>query len=67
MRHPDFGMKHRVVRGLSYMSLGHYPEGAYQRVLEVYARASTRSYDPPRSDWTTSDFDAPSRSRMIDE
>ncbi|WDT75231.1 MAG: SUMF1/EgtB/PvdO family nonheme iron enzyme [Candidatus Manganitrophus sp.] len=47
LRHPDFGMKHRVVRGLSYMSLGHYPEGAYRRVLEVYARASTRSYDPP--------------------
>lgn len=47
MRHPDFGMKYRVVRGLSFMSLGHYPEGAYQRVLEVYTRASTRSYDPP--------------------
>lgn len=47
LRSPNFGMKFRVVRGLSFHSLGHYPEGAYQRVLEVYARASTRSYDPP--------------------
>ncbi len=47
MRSKDFGMKYRVVRGLSYLSLGHYPGGAYNRVLEVYARASTRSYDPP--------------------
>ncbi|MFQ5949340.1 MAG: formylglycine-generating enzyme family protein [Nitrospiria bacterium] len=47
LRSRDFGMKYRVVRGLSYHSLGHYPEGAYQRVLEVTARAATRSYDPP--------------------
>ncbi len=46
-RNKDFGMKHRVVRGLSYNSLGHYPDGAYKRVLEVYARAAVRSYDPP--------------------
>ncbi|MBI3805735.1 MAG: SUMF1/EgtB/PvdO family nonheme iron enzyme [Nitrospirae bacterium] len=43
----DFGMKSRVVRGLSFLGLGHYPKGAYQRVLEVYARASARAYDPP--------------------
>lgn len=43
----EFGMKHRVVRGLSFVGLGHYPTGAYRRVLEVYARASTRAYDPP--------------------
>jgi len=47
LRKAEFGMKHRVVRGLSFHSLGHYPGNAYQRVLEVYARASTRSYDPP--------------------
>ena len=47
MRSKDFGMKYRVVRGLSYLSLGHYPGGAYKRVLEVYARTATRSYDPP--------------------
>ena len=47
LRKADFGMKYRVVRGLSYHSLGHYPGGAYKRVLEVYARASTRSFDPP--------------------
>jgi formylglycine-generating enzyme required for sulfatase activity len=47
LRNKDFGMKYRVVRGLSYHSLGHYPEGAYERVVEIYARASTRSYDPP--------------------
>ncbi|MFY9269243.1 MAG: SUMF1/EgtB/PvdO family nonheme iron enzyme [Candidatus Manganitrophaceae bacterium] len=47
MRNKNFGMKYRVVRGLSHMSLGHYPEETYRRVLEVYARASTRSYDPP--------------------
>ncbi len=47
LRKAEFGMKHRVVRGLSFHSLGHYPGGAYIRVLEVYARAATRSYDPP--------------------
>jgi len=47
LRSKDFGMKYRVVRGLSYHSLGHYPDGSYERVVEVYARASTRSYDPP--------------------
>ncbi len=47
LRKPEFGMKHRVVRGLSFHSLGHYPGNAYSRVLAVYARASTRSYDPP--------------------
>lgn len=47
LRKPAFGMKHRVVRGLSFHTLGHYPEGAYARVLEVYARAGTRAYDPP--------------------
>jgi len=47
LRKAEFGMKHRVVRGLSFHSLGHYPGGAYTRVLEVYARAATRSYDPP--------------------
>ncbi len=47
LRKTEFGMKHRVVRGLSFHSLGHYPDGAYPRVLEIYARAGTRSYDPP--------------------
>ncbi len=47
LRKSEFGMKHRVVRGLSYHSLGHYPGGAYPQVLAVYARAATRSYDPP--------------------
>lgn len=47
LRKPEFGMKHRVVRGLSFHTLGHYPNGAYPLVLEVYARAGTRSYDPP--------------------
>ncbi|VAX30528.1 hypothetical protein MNBD_NITROSPIRAE01-752 [hydrothermal vent metagenome] len=47
LKKPEFGMKHRVVRGLSYNTLGHYPNGAYARVLEVYARAGARSYDPP--------------------
>lgn len=47
MRSKNFGMKYRVVRGLSFSGLGHYPEGAYERVLEVYSRASARSYDPP--------------------
>jgi formylglycine-generating enzyme required for sulfatase activity len=46
-RDKDFGMKFRVVKGLSFHSLGHYQEGGYERVLEVTARASTRSYDPP--------------------
>ncbi len=47
LRKPAFGMKHRVVRGLSVHTLGHYPDGAYSKVLEVYARAGTRAYDPP--------------------
>jgi len=47
LRKEEFGMKYRVVRGLSFHSLGHYPGDAYSRVLAVYARASTRSYDPP--------------------
>ena len=47
LRKPEFGMKHRVVRGLSVHTLGHYPDGAYSKVLEVYARAGTRAYDPP--------------------
>ncbi|HEY5599700.1 MAG TPA: SUMF1/EgtB/PvdO family nonheme iron enzyme, partial [Candidatus Manganitrophaceae bacterium] len=46
-RNADFGMKYRVVRGLSYTPLGHHPEEVYRRALEVFARASTRSYDPP--------------------
>lgn len=46
-RDKDFGMKYRVVRGLSYHSLGHYQAGGYERVREVSARAATRSYDPP--------------------
>ncbi len=47
LRKTEFGMKHRVVRGLSFHTLGHYANGAYPQVLEVYARAGTRSYDPP--------------------
>ncbi len=47
LRKPEFGMKYRAVRGLSYHSLGHYPGGAYPKVLSVYARAGARSYDPP--------------------
>lgn len=46
-RSKDFGMKYRAVRGLSYHSLGHYPDGAYERVVEIYARAGARAYDPP--------------------
>lgn len=46
-RNKAFGMKHRVVRGLSYNPLGHIPEEGYRKVLEVYARASTRGYEPP--------------------
>ena len=44
---PNFGMKQRVVRGLSFNPVGHYPKEVYAKVLAVFARASARSYEPP--------------------
>ncbi|MDH4228153.1 MAG: formylglycine-generating enzyme family protein [Nitrospirota bacterium] len=45
----NFGKGHKVVRGLSYEPLGHFPGPDYRRVLEVTARASFRGYDPPNA------------------
>jgi len=44
---PSFGMKQRVVRGISYNPLGHYPREAYSKILAVFARASARGYEAP--------------------
>lgn len=43
----NYGMKSRVVRGLSFNTLGHYPKKAYPEILAVFARASARGYEPP--------------------
>lgn len=43
----SFGRILRVIRGLSFLSVGHYPSDAYLRVLSIVARASFRSYDLP--------------------
>jgi formylglycine-generating enzyme required for sulfatase activity len=44
---PNYGMKARVVRGLSFNPLGHYPREAYPKILAVFARASARSFEAP--------------------
>ncbi len=44
-----FGRGLRVTRGLSFMSVGHYPKDTYRHVLSILARASFRSYDVPTS------------------
>jgi len=42
-----FGQGFKVVRGLSFEAVGHYPALAYRKVLAVTARASFRGYDHP--------------------
>lgn len=44
-----FGQIYRVTRGLSFMSVGHYPSDTYSEVASIIARASFRSYDYPTS------------------
>lgn len=44
-----FGTGLRVVRGLSFMSVGHFGADSYGRVLSILARASFRSFDAPTS------------------
>lgn len=41
-RHPDFGEKYVIVRGLSHMGVGHFPRGEYGKVVALMARASYR-------------------------
>jgi len=48
-RNENFGKNLRVTRGVSFMSVGHYPKDTYMRVLSIIARASFRSYDFPTS------------------
>jgi formylglycine-generating enzyme required for sulfatase activity len=48
-RNENFGRNLRVTRGLSFMSVGHFPAEAYQRAVSIIARASFRSYDFPTS------------------
>ncbi len=38
----DFGKKHIVVRGLSYLGVGHFPKKSYKKVVALKARASYR-------------------------
>jgi len=38
----DYGKKYVVVRGLSYMGVGHFPEKTYEKVVALKARASYR-------------------------
>jgi formylglycine-generating enzyme required for sulfatase activity len=42
-----FGGNFRVMRGLSFLAVGHYPPAAYLKVAAIVARASFRSYDLP--------------------
>ncbi|GJL78615.1 MAG: hypothetical protein NPINA01_16040 [Nitrospinaceae bacterium] len=39
---PDYGKKYVVVRGLSYMGVGHFPKKSYKKVVALKARASYR-------------------------
>ena len=39
---PDYGKKFMVVRGLSYMGVGHFPKKSYKKVVALKARASYR-------------------------
>ena len=48
-RNENFGQIHRVTRGLSFMSVGHYPKEDYQEAVSIIARTSFRSYDYPTS------------------
>ena len=41
-RHPDFGEKYVIVRGLSHMGVGHFPRDEYGKVVALMARASYR-------------------------
>jgi formylglycine-generating enzyme required for sulfatase activity len=38
----DFGKKYIVVRGLSYLGVGHFPKKSYKKVVTLKARASYR-------------------------
>jgi len=38
----DFGKKYIVVRGLSYLGVGHFPKKSYKKVVALKARASYR-------------------------
>ena len=38
----DYGKKYLVVRGLSYMGVGHFPEKEYQKVVRLKSRAGYR-------------------------
>jgi formylglycine-generating enzyme required for sulfatase activity len=38
----DFGKKYIVVRGLSYLGVGHFPQKSYKKVVALKARASYR-------------------------
>jgi formylglycine-generating enzyme required for sulfatase activity len=38
---------HKVVRGLSFEAVGHYPPLAYRKVIAVSARSSFRGFDHP--------------------
>ena len=38
----DFGKKYVVVRGLSYLGVGHFPKKSYKKVVALKARASYR-------------------------
>ena len=49
LRNENLGQIHRVTRGLSFMSIGHYPKEEYQAAVSIIARASFRSYDEPTS------------------
>jgi formylglycine-generating enzyme required for sulfatase activity len=46
-KNENFGKNLRVMRGLSFMAVGHYPPAAYLRVSSIVARAAFRSYDVP--------------------
>ena len=39
---PDYGKKYVVVRGLSYLGVGHFPKKDYKKVVSLKARASYR-------------------------
>ncbi len=44
-----FGEQLKVMRGLSFVAVGHYPEKLYAKVSSIVARASFRSYDVPEA------------------
>jgi formylglycine-generating enzyme required for sulfatase activity len=39
---PDYGRKYIIVRGLSYMGVGHFPKKEYSKVVALKARAAYR-------------------------